>query len=63
MSNIDDKRIRPISTENLLSRVNDSGSKDRNAEEEKDMFDKKSSETKLRQLLDTSRRADAVAAG
>ncbi|XP_024019007.1 common plant regulatory factor 1 [Morus notabilis] len=55
---------KPISTENLLSRVNNSGSIDRTAEEENDMYEKNSnSGAKLHQLLDTSPRADAVAAG
>ncbi|PON81829.1 Basic-leucine zipper transcription factor [Trema orientale] len=59
-----DKRTQPISTENLLSRVNNSGSIDRTAEEDNDMYEKNSnSGTKLHQLLDASPRADAVAAG
>lgn len=64
MNNINDKRAQPISTENLLSRVNNSGSIDRTAEEESEVYEKNSnSGKKLHQLLDTSPRADAVAAG
>ncbi|KAK6918274.1 Basic-leucine zipper domain [Dillenia turbinata] len=64
LSNADDKRVHPVSTENLLSRVNNSGAIDRNAEVDGDMYEKNSkSGVKLRQLLDTSTRADAVAAG
>ncbi|KAK6920037.1 G-box binding protein, multifunctional mosaic region [Dillenia turbinata] len=63
-SNTDDKRVHPVSTENLLSRVNNSGAIDRNAEVEGDVYEKNSnSGVKLRQLLDTSTRADAVPAG
>ncbi len=62
--NIDNKRVTPISTENLLSRVNNSDSADRNVGEEGHLFEKNSSSgAKLHQLLDTSPRADAVAAG
>lgn len=51
---------KPMSTENLLSRVNNSGSV---AEEEKDVYEKSSnSGAKLHQLLDTSPRTDMVAA-
>ncbi|KAJ0113442.1 hypothetical protein Patl1_00551 [Pistacia atlantica] len=64
LNNIDEKRVTPISTENLLSRVNNSGSVDRNVGEEGHLFEKNSnSGAKLHQLLDTSPRADAVAAG
>lgn len=62
MMNIDDKRVQPFSTENLLSRVNNSGSIARDAEKEGDMYEKNSG-AKLHQLLDASPRADAVAAG
>lgn len=59
-----DKRTQPISTENLLSRVNNSGSMDRTAEEDNGMYEKNSNPgTKLHQLLDASPRADAVVAG
>lgn len=61
MLNNNDK---PISTENLLSRVNNSGSIDRKTEEENGVYDKSAnSGAKLHQLLDTSPRADVVAAG
>lgn len=64
MNSIDEKRALPVSTENLLSRVNNSASADRNPEEKSDMYEKSSnSGAKLHQLLDTSPRADAVAAG
>ncbi|KAK7258555.1 hypothetical protein RIF29_24135 [Crotalaria pallida] len=58
-------RATPVSTENLLSRVdNNSGSHDRSAEDENGFCDKNpNSGAKLHQLLDASPRADAVAAG
>ncbi|KAI4328870.1 hypothetical protein L6164_021192 [Bauhinia variegata] len=63
LNSIDNKRATPVSTENLLSRVNNSSSNDRTAEDENDFCDNNpSSGTKLHQLLDTSPRADAVAA-
>ncbi|KAI8023622.1 Common plant regulatory factor 1 [Camellia lanceoleosa] len=50
-------------TENLLSRVNNSGSVER-SDERSEMYESNSKTgAKLRQLLDTSPRADAVAAG
>lgn len=55
---------KPISTENLLSRVNNSGSIDRTGEEENDVYEKnQNSGAKLHQLLDASPRADAIVAG
>lgn len=64
LNKVDDKRVLPVSTENLLSRVNNSGSVDRSTEEEGDMYEKNTNTgAKLHQLLDTSPRADAVAAG
>ncbi|GKU87993.1 hypothetical protein SLEP1_g2311 [Rubroshorea leprosula] len=65
LKNVDDQtRAPPVSTENLLSRVSNSGSVDENINEEGEMYDKNSnSGNKLHQLLDTSPRADAVAAG
>ncbi|CAJ2631358.1 unnamed protein product [Trifolium pratense] len=65
LSSIDSQRITPVSTENLLSRVNNnSGSNDRAMEDENSYCDNKpNSGAKLHQLLDTSPRADAVAAG
>lgn len=60
----EDKRVTPVSTENLLSRVNNSGTVDRNMEEGGHVFEKNSnSGAKLHQLLDASPRTDAVAAG
>lgn len=65
MTNIDSQRTTPVSTENLLSRVNNnSGSNDRTVEDENGYCDNKpNSGAKLHQLLDASPRADAVAAG
>ncbi|XP_061363358.1 common plant regulatory factor 1-like isoform X2 [Gastrolobium bilobum] len=64
LNSIDSLRATPVSTENLLSRVNNSGSNDRTGEDENGYSDNKpNSGAKLRQLLDTSPRADAVAAG
>ncbi|XP_050114287.1 common plant regulatory factor 1-like isoform X1 [Malus sylvestris] len=60
--NIDDKRVQPFSTENLLSRVNNAGSIARDAEKDSDTYEKNNG-TKLHQLLDASPRADAVVAG
>lgn len=59
-----DKRATPVSTENLLSRVNNSNSNDRTAEEDNGYCEsnKPNSGTKLHQLLDTNPRANAVAA-
>ncbi|KAL0016772.1 hypothetical protein SO802_003841 [Lithocarpus litseifolius] len=66
LNSIEDKRTLPVSTENLLSRVNNlgSGSIGKSIEEKGGMYDKNSSSgAKLHQLLDASPRADAVAAG
>ncbi|XP_021887548.1 G-box-binding factor 3-like [Carica papaya] len=64
LNNVDDKRAAPVNTENLLSRVNNSGSHDRSTEQEGEVYEKKSnSGAKLHQLLGASPRADAVAAG
>ncbi|KAI8545012.1 hypothetical protein RHMOL_Rhmol07G0010000 [Rhododendron molle] len=58
---VSEKRV-PGGTENLLSRVNNSGSVDR-SDEGGEMYEKSSkSGAKLHQLLDASPRADAVAA-
>ncbi|CAI9768859.1 unnamed protein product [Fraxinus pennsylvanica] len=54
---IDDPRLKPIGTANLLARVNNADGKN-----EDDSYESRSSGTKLRQLLDTSPRTDAVAA-
>ncbi|XP_019430213.1 PREDICTED: common plant regulatory factor 1-like [Lupinus angustifolius] len=62
LNSIDIQRATPISTENLLSRVNNSGSDDRTAEDENDFGENKpTSGAKLHQLLD-NRRANVVAA-
>lgn len=61
--NVDAKRNPSDSTENLLSRVNNSGSVGRNSDEGADMYGKGAkSGAKFHQLLDNPR-ADAVAAG
>ncbi|KAL2468973.1 G-box-binding factor 3 [Forsythia ovata] len=57
---IDESGLKPIGTENLLARVNNSNRK--NESDTYDTYENKSSGTKLRQLLDTSPRTDAVAA-
>lgn len=58
-----DKRATPVSTENLLSRVNNSNSGDRTPEEENGFCENKpNSGAKLHQLLDANPRANAVAA-
>ena len=57
--NIDEHRAPAASTENLLSRVNNSA-----FEEERDLYEQNSnSGAKLHRLMDASPRADAVAAG
>lgn len=62
-SKVDEKRAQPVSTENFLSRIENSGSVDRNAEERGERYEKKpNSDAKLHQLLDTKARTDAVAA-
>ncbi|KAE9463099.1 hypothetical protein C3L33_04990, partial [Rhododendron williamsianum] len=63
LTKMDDNRI-PVNTENLLARVNNSGSIDRSEEGGDLMYEsnKSNSGAKLRQLLDASPRADAVAA-
>ncbi|XP_022898025.1 common plant regulatory factor 1-like isoform X2 [Olea europaea var. sylvestris] len=58
---IDDLRMKPIGTINLLARVNNSGFVE-NKDDENDTCEKKSPRAKLHQLLDTSPRTDAVAA-
>lgn len=62
LNKFDERRLQPVGTANLLARVNNSGSSDRN-DDEGDVFENKSSGAKLRQLLDASPRTDAVAAG
>ena len=63
LNNIDEPRASAVSTENLLSRVNNSASVDRNTTED-DVYERNpKSGAKLHQLLSTSPRADAVAAG
>jgi plant G-box-binding factor len=65
LKSIDDEIAPTDNTENLLSKVdNTPGSVDRNTEGVGETYEKNSnSNTKLHQLLDTSPRADAVAAG
>nr|ANS71549.1 bZIP protein 5 [Lonicera japonica] len=59
LSKVDGKKVVPLSTANLLSRVNNSGP----AEGEGSEIYEKNSGAKLRQLLNASPRTDAVAAG
>ena len=59
LTNLDVKRNPTDSIENLLSRVNDSGSVSRNLEEATETYEKSSkSGAKLHQSLNTNRRAD-----
>lgn len=62
LGKIDDKRLQPVGTVNLLERVNNSGSADR-TNEEGEVYENNNPGAKLHQLLDTSPRTDAVAAG
>ncbi|XP_057495209.1 common plant regulatory factor 1-like isoform X1 [Actinidia eriantha] len=62
LTKLDDKRV-PVSTENLLSRVNNSGSVDRSDEGSQSYENNSNSGVKLRQLLGARSQADAVAAG
>ncbi|KAL0464878.1 UNVERIFIED_CONTAM: Common plant regulatory factor 1 [Sesamum latifolium] len=60
---IDDLRLKkPVGTVNLLARVNNSDSTDRR-NEEGESYENRSPGAKLHQLLDSSPRTDAVAAG
>ncbi|KAK4411472.1 Common plant regulatory factor 1 [Sesamum angolense] len=60
---IDDLRLKkPVGTVNLLARVNNSDSTDRK-NEEGESYENRSPGAKLHQLLDSSPRTDAVAAG
>ncbi|KAG8391907.1 hypothetical protein BUALT_Bualt01G0235800 [Buddleja alternifolia] len=60
---IDDLRLKPVSTVNLLARVNNNSNSTDRRNEDGDSYENRSSGAKLRQLLDTSPRTDAVAAG
>nr|GMC80065.1 transcriptional activator TAF-1 [Ipomoea batatas] len=62
LGKIADKRPQPVTTVNLLARVDNSSSVNRNNDEEEEMYENNSSGTKL-QLTDRSPRTDAVAAG
>lgn len=57
----EEMRGHAIGTADLLARVNNSGTVDRN--EEGEVFENKRSGPKLRNLLDAGPRTDAVAAG
>lgn len=59
---IDDLRLKPIGTVNLLSRVNNSESGD-TSNEDGASYEERKHGTKLHQLMDASPRTDAVAAG
>ncbi|XP_042066616.1 common plant regulatory factor 1-like isoform X3 [Salvia splendens] len=64
LHNIDDPRLKPVSTVNLLARVNNSDSSDNRNEDSSDSYDNSSRHgAKLRQLLDSSPRTDAVVTG
>ncbi|KAM7261037.1 hypothetical protein ACFE04_026512 [Oxalis oulophora] len=60
INNIDDERAPADNTENLLSRVDNNSGSVKNTEEVEEPYNPNA---KLHQLLDTSARADAVAAG
>lgn len=61
---IDDLRLKPVGTVNLLARVNNSDSSEARNEDDSDSFDNSSqARAKLHQLLDNKPRTDAVAAG
>ncbi|PSS11671.1 Common plant regulatory factor 1 like [Actinidia chinensis var. chinensis] len=62
LTKLDDKRV-PVGTENLLSRVNNSGSVDRSNEGGQSYENNSNSGVKLRQLLGPNPRADVLAAG
>ncbi|PIN26558.1 hypothetical protein CDL12_00694 [Handroanthus impetiginosus] len=59
---IDDRRLKPVGTVNLLARVNNSDSTD-TKNEDSDSYENRSPGAKLHQLLDRKPRTDAVAAG
>ncbi|OIT00041.1 PREDICTED: transcriptional activator TAF-1-like isoform X2 [Nicotiana attenuata] len=61
LGKIDDKRLQPVSTADLLARVNNSGPLDR-TNDDSEIRENNTSGAKLHQLLDASRRTDAVAA-
>lgn len=60
---IDDLRLKPVGTVNLLARVNNSDSSDVGNEDSDSYENRSSPGAKLHQLLDSSPRTDAVAAG
>ncbi|KAL8494990.1 hypothetical protein ACS0TY_019235 [Phlomoides rotata] len=62
LDKIDDLRLKPVGTVNLLARVNNSDSSDR-MDDDTDSYENRSPGAKLHQLLDTSSRSGAVAAG
>lgn len=63
LGKIDDKRLQPVSTADLLARVNNNGPLDRTLHEDGEVHENNStSGAKLHQLLDASPRTDAVAA-
>lgn len=63
LGKIDNKRLKPVSTADLLARVNNNGSFDRTNEDGEVHENNSTSGTKLHQLLDASPRTEhAVAA-
>nr|XP_016486175.1 PREDICTED: transcriptional activator TAF-1-like isoform X1 [Nicotiana tabacum] len=61
LGKIGDKRLQPVSTADLLARVNNSGPLDRTNKDD-EIHENNTSGAKLHQLLDASHRTDAVAA-
>lgn len=61
LNKIEDLRLKPVGTVNLLARVNNSDTDRTN--EDGESYDNRSPGAKLHQLLDSNPRTDAVAAG
>lgn len=62
LEKMDDLRLKPVGTVNLLERVNNSDSSD-SMDEDTDSYEDRTPGAKLRQLLDTNSRSGAVVAG
>ncbi|CAN4096820.1 unnamed protein product [Withania somnifera] len=62
LGKIDDKRLKPVSTADLLARVNNDGPSNRTNEDGEVHDNNSTSGAKLHQLLDANPRTDAVAA-
>lgn len=63
LGKIAEKRPQPVTTVNLLAKVDNSSPVNRNKEEEGEMYENNSSSGTKLQLTDRSPRTDAVAAG